>query len=206
MSAKYTDQEIEYLKSNYNEESVSDIASHLDRSEDAVQMKASRLGLTEDRGHNGDRSYMSLNFSNISNYREYVEKQEYGNEELCWFISGLVTAEGCFTEYETDGRFRAEFKIGMADRDENTLKNIASFFNRSGCISRREEQKDHHADTIHFRINSIKDIIELIIPFFEQYPPRGKKYNQYVEWREEILEKYNFSLFNTISTSSPTST
>jgi len=194
MSAKYTDQEIDYLKSNYNKESVSDIASHLDRSEDAVQMKASRLGLTEDKGYNGDRSYMSLDFSNLSNYKEYVDKQEYGNEDLCWFISGLVTAEGCFTRYETDGRFRAEFKIGMADRDETTLKNIASFFNRGGCISKREEQKDHHSDTIHFRITSIKDIITVIIPFFEMYSPCGKKFNQYVKWRDEILNEYDLQL------------
>lgn len=193
MASKYTEKEVEYLKTNYGEEPVSDIASHLNRSVDAIQMKASRLELTGEMGNNGNRDATVLDFSHISDYREYIENQEYTNEELCWFISGLVTAEGCFTAYETGERFRAEFKIGMACRDEETLRNMASLFNREGHISRKEERKDH-ADTIHFRIYSIKDIVELIIPFFEQYPPRGKKYNQYIEWKNEILDQYRIDL------------
>lgn len=194
MVSRYTEREVEYLKKNYGEKPVSDIASHLDRSEDAVQMKASRLDLTEDMGYNGDRNYIGLDFSNIDDYTDYVNRQECGDEDLCWFISGIVTAEGSFTTYESDNQFRAGFNIGMADRDETTLRNIASFFNRSGRISRKEEREAHHADTIHFRINSIKDIVELIIPFFEQYPPRGKKRNQYIEWRDEILNEYNLEV------------
>lgn len=173
MGSKYTKSELEYLKESYGKTSISEIASNLDRSEDAIAMKASRLELTEDIGYNGNHNSNTLDFTHLEDYTKYIEEQKYNNKEFCLFISGLVTAEGFFSTSESHGQFRAQFGIGMADRDEKTLQNIAYFFNRETHISRREEQKDH-ANTIHFRISSIKDIVEKIIPFFETYPPRGK--------------------------------
>lgn len=189
----YTEEEEKYIRQNYNEIPTSEISEELNRSVDAIQMKASRLGATQDDFDIDNLTPTRITTEYVEPYSEYVDKKNFRDSEMCWFIAGIVTAEGSFSTYTESSNLRAQFEIGMGDRDEEVIAKISEFFDREGMVYENSEREGHNP-TMRFVIGSIQDIIELVIPFFEQYPPRGKKYNQYVEWRDEILNKYGLEL------------
>ena len=188
----YTQEDIDFIKSKYGEIPAFKIANKLGRTTEAIQMKASRLGVTGELG-NLDLEYTGLNFDHIESYSEYITTKTFDDLDMCWFISGIVTAEGSFSTYTNEGNFKAGFRIGMGIRDEYVINRIAEFFELGDKVYIKEEREEHQ-NTIEFHTGSIETIIEEIIPFFEQYPLRGKKYEQYLEWRNSILEEYNLNL------------
>lgn len=189
----YTNEEEKYIRQNYNKIPTSEISEEIDRSVGAIQMKASRLGVTKSDFEINNMNPKQITTEQIEPYSEYIDKKTFEDSDLCWFISGIVTAEGSFSKYSENSNLRAQFEIGMSDRDEEVIAKISEFFDREERVYENPERESHNP-TMRFVIGSIQDIIEEIIPFFEKYPLRGKKYNQYVEWRDVILDEYDLQL------------
>ena len=87
------------------------------------------------------------------------------------FITGLTDAEGSFIViirkspgYNTGWRVETRFSIGMHQKDLALLKLIQSYFGEVGDIA------DQGKGCVQYRVSSIKDLTNVIIPHFEKYP------------------------------------
>jgi hypothetical protein len=92
-----------------------------------------------------------------------------------WFITGLVDGEGCFSiTFFQKGKFYFGplFMIQLHSRDSLLLKKIHSLFGVGNIININRTNKN---PTVEFRVSSIKDLNEIIIPHFENYPLLSNK-------------------------------
>nr|YP_009546950.1 LAGLIDADG endonuclease [Hirsutella thompsonii]AYP41290.1 LAGLIDADG endonuclease [Hirsutella thompsonii]AYP41319.1 LAGLIDADG endonuclease [Hirsutella thompsonii] len=118
-----------------------------------------------------------------------------------WFITGLIDAvqSGCFVvtilknpRYKTGWNVQARIQIKIHERDRDLIMKIREFFGGIGYIS-----KPNKSNTIEYRVSSIRDIANVIIPHFDNYPLLTQKYFDYVLLKKIIklmLEKEHNTL------------
>jgi len=90
-----------------------------------------------------------------------------------WFVSGLIDAEGSFyitiykdSNYKLGWYLKAVFSIGLHVRDLDLLLQLQEFFGGIGSISK---SKTSHQNMVIYSVSSIKDLIHIIIPHFNNY-------------------------------------
>jgi hypothetical protein len=106
--------------------------------------------------------------------------------KLGW-ITGFVDGEGCFSigiirqpyrSAETVGRFRnqvtSEFAVTQGAKSVSSLHELHSFFGVGQVLS--NPRYDNHKEHLYrYVVRKRSDLLEVIIPFFEQYPLRTSK-------------------------------
>lgn len=97
------------------------------------------------------------------------------------WVAGFVSGDGGFfvniTKKESlklNYQVRLRFNITQDKIDEVLLKNMITYFN-CGTIS-------HSKTMVNYDVFSIKDINEIIVPFFLKYQIRGEKNNNFLKW------------------------
>lgn len=99
------------------------------------------------------------------------------------WVAGFTEAEGCFfvAIQQNKGKSSYQIKLGYQvsqdNRDMLLIKSLTSFF---GCG--RSEPCGKAATS--FRVTKIKDILEIIIPFFETYSIYGSKLQDFLDWKK----------------------
>lgn len=93
-----------------------------------------------------------------------------------WYVTGLTEGEGSFC---VSFNFRKRLKIGietrpsfsitLSKRDLELIKALRNFF---GCGGIRFSKSDR---CYKFEVRCVKDLVERIIPHFEEYPLQGAK-------------------------------
>lgn len=74
------------------------------------------------------------------------------------------------------------FQIGVHKKDEELLKEIREVgFKGIGSIT-------YNKDTVFFRVQSLKEILTVIIPHFDKYPLMTQKRADYLLFREIIFK------------------
>ena len=106
------------------------------------------------------------------------------------FITGFVDAEGSFTvsvlksSSTLIGRqIAARFKITTHIKDLPLLRDFQTYFGGVGRIV-------IYKDTCTFRVDSLKQISNVIIPHFNKYPPITQKLGDYLLFRD-IIKRMN---------------
>jgi len=101
------------------------------------------------------------------------------------FISGFVEGEGCFCvsfsrrkKLNTGIEVRPSFSISQNKRNLPLIKKIHEIFS---CGSVRFSRRDQ---TYKFEVRSIKDLIKIVIPFFDKYPLAGTKNNDFKNFKQ----------------------
>ena len=91
------------------------------------------------------------------------------------WITGFVDGEGCFhvginphTEMTAGYQVLPEFTVVQHKRDIQILHALKDYF---GCGVVRT----NHGDRMAYRVRSIKDLSQIIIPFFFKHPLQSKK-------------------------------
>lgn len=102
------------------------------------------------------------------------------------WITGFTDAEGCFTVIvskrdKNKWRVSISFEINLHKKDKNILTKIQQFFNTGSVIDR----KDRNISI--YRVTNIKNILNYIIPHFDNYPLISQKYSDYILWKEVVL-------------------
>lgn len=101
-----------------------------------------------------------------------MNKSTRPNQNLlnAYFVTGFCDAESSFTISITKNRkfklgweVRASFQISLHQKDLPLLKLIRNYFNNVGNIFIKNK------DIIHYQVNSIQDLIHVIIPHFDKY-------------------------------------
>ena len=112
-------------------------------------------------------SYVRLG---IRNYSSFPSENYYSLDP--WFITGLIDAEGSFVitilnniRYKTGWTIQTRMQVKMHEKDRPLILSIQKFFGGIGYIS-----KPNNFSTVEFRVSTLNDIINVIIPHFNKYP------------------------------------
>lgn len=101
------------------------------------------------------------------------------------FIAGFVAAEGCFTRFRGHGQ-RFTFSIGLSAVDREILEAIRDFFG-VGHVTTSPRRAEHYDDEVTYAVQSIPELLDVIVPFMDEHLPPSYKRQQYLEWRDALL-------------------
>ena len=120
--------------------------------------------------------------------------------KLAFWISGFTDGEGCFsvaviknktTKFGT--QIFPEFVITQGEKSLSVLKEIKKFF-ECGNIFVNKRYDNHNENLYRYCIRSINDLNMKIIPFFDKYPLRTYKQNDFIIFKKIIkamIRKYH---------------
>ena len=74
----------------------------------------------------------------------------------------------------------------MHEKDRALIQSIQDFFGGIGYVS-----KPNNTSTVEFRVTTIKEIVNVIIPHFNNYPLITQKYSDYVLFKQIVLLMLN---------------
>ena len=101
------------------------------------------------------------------------------------FISGFTEGEGCFcvsfnlrSKLKTGIEVRPSFSISQNKRNLQLIKLIYERFN---CGAIRFSRNDQNYK---FEVRSIKDLVTIVIPFFEKNPLMGVKNDDFINFKK----------------------
>lgn len=77
------------------------------------------------------------------------------------------------------------FTICLSDRDAALLKRIQSFFGVGKITIRKKD------GFVYFTVNSVKDLVNVIIPHFDEYPLLTEKQADYELFKQIVIIMYN---------------
>lgn len=108
-----------------------------------------------------------------------------------WFVTGLADAEGTFTvmidknSKRTLGwRVQAKFQIGLHERDLGLLLQIQQYLGGIGSIGKS-------GNMVFYSVSNIKDLTNIIIPFFSKYPLLTQKAADFLLFKTIVNLIYN---------------
>ena len=92
------------------------------------------------------------------------------------YVIGLVDGEGSFyvrlnSDIRRRNKVELKFSLKLRYQDKEILEQLQQFFG-CGKIYFQKDNRPHHTDCYRFEVNNKKDIIEKIIPFFENNSPK----------------------------------
>jgi len=109
------------------------------------------------------------------------------------YIAGFVDGEGCFcvsiSKHKTLKRrieVRPEFEIELRADDKDLLDRIQHTL-ECGRIYHLTYERYGWAPHVKYKVSNIKDLSEVIIPFFDKHVLQGKKRDVYLLFREIVL-------------------
>ena len=104
------------------------------------------------------------------------------NLDAAW-ITGFVDGEGCFyvginahPEMKSGYQVLPEFTVVQHKRDVQVLHALKAYF---GCGVVRT----NHGDRMAYRVRSVENLLDHIIPFFEKHPLKTKKNVDFQKFR-----------------------
>ena len=116
--------------------------------------------------------------------KNYIISEDYSR----WFTTGFTDAEGCFyisitknTKFKTGWKVLAFFEIHIHKKDIELLEFIQNQLKGVGRIV------PNGKNAYGFRVNSINDLLDTIIPHFEKYPLSSQKLADFILWKQAII-------------------
>jgi hypothetical protein len=116
------------------------------------------------------------------------------------WIVGFVDGEGCFhidVHQKSDMRWKLqmqpEFTVVQNEADVQILYALKDYF---GCGSVGVNRKDEYGTRYLYRVKSVNNLIDKIIPFFDKHSLKTKKKIEYQRFRRICLlmhSKYHLS-------------
>jgi hypothetical protein len=103
------------------------------------------------------------------------------------FVGGFVAAEGCFTAARSIGKTQFAFRIALGSVDAEILGNINEYFG-VGTLTHYPRRKAHFDDESNYAVSSLADLIDVIVPFMDSHLPASYKREQFLVWRDELLD------------------
>ena len=99
------------------------------------------------------------------------------------FVAGFVVAEGCFVR--TGSPPRHAFTIGLGAADADLCEALWRFFG-VGNVYRYPPRRAGHDGTAIFTVQRRRDLLDVIVPFFDASLPPSRKLDQFTHWRASL--------------------
>jgi hypothetical protein len=100
------------------------------------------------------------------------------------YIVGLTDGEGCFhvnlwksPAYRVGFGVQLHFHIKMQEKDKPLLEKIKNTLG-CGAVYFQKERRINHCQCYRFTVNSHRDILEIVIPFFKNNPLQSVSKNK----------------------------
>lgn len=134
-----------------------------------------------------------MTISSSKNVSSADNQQERPQEINPWYISGFVDGEGTFhvsftrrTDLPKKWAIIPEFHVSQDFSRSSVLKEIQNFFD---CGAIKENHRGKSNDSTHvFVVRSRRDLINKIIPFFQRYPLRSSKQQDFLVFAKIVLQ------------------
>jgi len=124
---------------------------------------------------------------NVSSADNQQERLKIAN----WIV-GFTDGEGCFSiaviknkTTKFGEQIFPEFVITQGEKSLSTLEEIKNFFG-CGNIFLNKRYDNHNENLYRYCVRSLKDLDMNIIPFFDKYPLRTQKKNDFLIFRKVI--------------------
>lgn len=105
------------------------------------------------------------------------------------YVVGLTDGEGCFyvniwksPAYRAGHGIQMHFHLKMQEKDRELLEKVKNTL-QCGAVYFQKEKRSNHCQCYRYTVNSQKDILNKVIPFFKQYP------------LQSASKKVNFNIF-----------
>ena len=135
---------------------------------------------------------IARSYSTVAN-NNYTTNQSRNYSIDPWYITGLFDAESSFVvtilknpRYKTGWNVQARVQIKMHERDRVLIESIQGFFGGVGYVS-----KLNNTSTVEFRVSTLKDLVDVILPHFNNYPLITKKHLDYILFKQIVLLMLN---------------
>lgn len=103
------------------------------------------------------------------------------------YVVGLTDGEGCFyvnmsksSLYKSGFRVQLHFHLKMQEKDKDLLEKVKNTIG-CGAVYFQKEQRANHCQCYRYTVSSQRNILNVIIPFFKQYPLQS--YSKNVNFR-----------------------
>ena len=140
------------------------------------------------REPNSPPSYSSDNSTAAENQQERLIK-------IGW-ITGYVDGEGCFSinlirqphrhnrrGYKTGFQVAHEFAVTQGASSVDSLHLLEKFFG-VGCVYINKRYDNHKEHMYRYCVRARKELVKTIIPFFDRYPLRTSKQDNFLKFAE----------------------
>jgi hypothetical protein len=109
------------------------------------------------------------------------------------WISGFVDGEGCFSvsiiknqTTRSGWQVFPEFVVTQGEKSRAALKLIRDYFD-CGSIYRNTRRDNHKEHLLRYCVRSQRDLLERIIPFFEKFPLRTEKKDDFQKFKKVLV-------------------
>ena len=92
------------------------------------------------------------------------------------YVVGLTDGEGCFfvntwnsPAYKAGCGIQLHFHIKMQEKDKPLLEKIKNTL-KCGAVYFQKEHRANHCQCYRYTVNSHRDILKVVIPFFKKHP------------------------------------
>jgi hypothetical protein len=103
------------------------------------------------------------------------------------WIVGFIDGEGCFhvgisrhDDLRSGYQILPELSVVQHQRDIDLLYELRSVM-KCGVVRR------NHGDRFCWRVRSLKNLTEIVVPFFETYPLKSKKEIEFLRFRDVVM-------------------
>jgi hypothetical protein len=123
------------------------------------------------------------------------------DDALGHFVAGYVSGEGSFyisAPKTPAGQLQCGFSLRVRDDDQELVEEVQRALGGAGRIYLTEAKRYQYErdavkrnNFITLMIRSQHELVNHVIPFFDQYPLRGKKQVNYELWKQAVLMMWN---------------
>lgn len=155
---RWTDGETERIKKTYPIFRLNELVEFFpNRTEGSIKGKSDRLGIVKKEG-----IHRAVAINNTQELDTNQISTDWG-----YFISGFVSGDGCFVEYEEDGTQKFAFKIETMREEKELLDQIKSILG-CGSIYTYDTRSSNTRPTVTYMIQDTGNLYNRVIPFFEE--------------------------------------
>lgn len=171
---RWTDKETERIKKIYPIFRSDELVDFFpERTKTSIQGKSDRLGLVKKDG-----IYRAVAVDNKQELDTTQISTDWGH-----FISGFVSGDGCFVEYEEEGNQRFALKIETMREEKELLDRIKSVLG-CGSVYTYDARSSNTRPTVTYIIQDTGNFYNRVIPFFEEFPlQETRKDDKYRSWK-----------------------
>lgn len=111
--------------------------------------------------------------------------------DLAAHAAGFIAAEGHFGANVTSTRFR--LAVGVAASDACSVQSLHVLLG-VGTVCTSPRRKPHYDDEVSWQVQSLRELVEVVVPFMDEHLPPCHKREQYEVWRAALLEYWEHGM------------
>ena len=132
--------------------------------------------------------YSGMLSENVSSADNQQERVPMDVENLKWYLAGFVDGEGCFSVTVCRNKYtKLHWKIDplfqvYQHKDNANILHIFKKVMQCGYVSEKGGNPVCHV----YCVDRISDLLGKVIPFFNDYPLVGEKYNNFLLFKQIV--------------------